>query len=215
MTIRTSDQAKFVQIMASARDLFFRHGYAATTTDLIRRTAGVSKTTIYSYFPAKSDLFLVVVRLECLKLIRRAKCEPVEGRTVREALVRIGLGVLDVALEPSALSLVRLVIAEAPRFPDLGRSLLETGAPLVSGLADCLIEAGWHGHLVIEDTRSAARHLVGMVLQQVHLQCLLGFRALPGAEEKREIVEMAVNDFIRAHSASHPRLTNFSHYCIR
>lgn len=43
-------------ILSTALDLFSRDGYHAVGVDRIRDTAGVSKMTLYKYFPTKEDL---------------------------------------------------------------------------------------------------------------------------------------------------------------
>jgi len=46
------------QILKAAAELFARHGYAGTDTQLLAEKLGVGKGTIYRYFPSKEDLFL-------------------------------------------------------------------------------------------------------------------------------------------------------------
>src|SRR5271169_1985563 len=46
------------QILTAAVELFARHGYAGTDTQLLAEKLGVGKGTIYRYFPSKEDLFL-------------------------------------------------------------------------------------------------------------------------------------------------------------
>lgn len=53
--------AKRAQILATAQDLFSAHGFHATGVDAIMATAGISKRTLYKYFPAKDDLIDEVV----------------------------------------------------------------------------------------------------------------------------------------------------------
>ena len=49
--------AKRAQITKAAREVFLERGYAATSMDAVTALAGVSKQTIYSYFPSKGELF--------------------------------------------------------------------------------------------------------------------------------------------------------------
>lgn len=46
------------EILETAAALFARHGYSATTTEMLAEELGVGKGTIYRYFPTKRDLFL-------------------------------------------------------------------------------------------------------------------------------------------------------------
>jgi len=47
-------------LLEAARELFLNKGYAGTTMELVSRTAGFSKRTVYLYFKNKDDLFLAV-----------------------------------------------------------------------------------------------------------------------------------------------------------
>ena len=59
----------------------------------------------------------------------------------------------------------RLVIAEAARFPDLGRAYYEGSFEFVlQRVADALARAAQQGRLRIEDPMVAANHLAGLVL---------------------------------------------------
>ena len=50
------------ELLAAALDLFVEKGYAATRAEEVAQCAGVSKGTLFLYFPSKEDLFKAVVR---------------------------------------------------------------------------------------------------------------------------------------------------------
>jgi TetR/AcrR family transcriptional repressor of mexJK operon len=52
---------KFDQVIEGAA-VFLREGFEGASVDEIARDAGVSKATLYSYFPDKQHLFLAVLR---------------------------------------------------------------------------------------------------------------------------------------------------------
>ena len=56
---------KFDQVLAGAREVFLRDGFEGAVVDEIARQAGVSKATLYSYFPDKRLLFVEVAKQEC------------------------------------------------------------------------------------------------------------------------------------------------------
>ena len=202
MTTKIEDHnPKVEKILAGAREIFFRHGFGAATTDMVQRAAGVSKSTVYFYFPSKDALFVAVVRAECAKLIENIHRERVPARSPRETLLNIGLRLFETILAPPILALQRIVIAEAPRFPALGKAIRESGViPMQKELADYLTEAAERGVLSIEDPGQAARYFLGMALHDIQMECLLGFRAAPDAEEMRAILDAAVAEFLRAHA---------------
>lgn len=53
--------AKRQQIVEAAYDLFKQNGFYATGVDLIMQKAGVSKRTMYKYFPTKNNLIVAAV----------------------------------------------------------------------------------------------------------------------------------------------------------
>ncbi|MDH5709597.1 MAG: TetR/AcrR family transcriptional regulator [Hylemonella sp.] len=55
-------EARPGELLAAALDLFVEKGYAATRVEEVARRAGVSKGTLFLYFPTKEDLFKAVVR---------------------------------------------------------------------------------------------------------------------------------------------------------
>lgn len=58
---RRRSEARPGEIVEAALDLFVEKGFAATRMDEIAKRAGVTKGTVYLYFPSKEDLFRAVV----------------------------------------------------------------------------------------------------------------------------------------------------------
>ena len=63
---------KFEQVLDGARAVFLADGYEGGSVDAIAKAAGVSKATLYSYFPDKRLLFMEVARSECSMQIDEA-----------------------------------------------------------------------------------------------------------------------------------------------
>jgi AcrR family transcriptional regulator len=55
-------EARPGELLDAALDLFVTKGYAATKVEEVARLAGVSKGTLFLYFPSKQELFQAVVR---------------------------------------------------------------------------------------------------------------------------------------------------------
>src|SRR3954462_1610964 len=58
---RRRSEARPGEIVHAALDVFVEKGFAAARMDEIARRAGVTKGTVYLYFPSKEDLFRAVV----------------------------------------------------------------------------------------------------------------------------------------------------------
>ncbi|MEO1187293.1 MAG: TetR/AcrR family transcriptional regulator, partial [Cyanobacteria bacterium J06636_27] len=57
-TLQSSEKVE--AILQGAMQEFLTHGFAGTTMDKVTAAAGVSKTTVYSYFQDKEKLFIAL-----------------------------------------------------------------------------------------------------------------------------------------------------------
>jgi AcrR family transcriptional regulator len=55
-------EARLGELLVAALDLFVEKGFAATRMEEVAARAGVSKGTVFLYFPSKEELFKAVVR---------------------------------------------------------------------------------------------------------------------------------------------------------
>jgi AcrR family transcriptional regulator len=53
------------ELLDAALDLFVEKGFTATRSEEVAARAGVSKGTLYLYFPSKEDLLTAVIRHTC------------------------------------------------------------------------------------------------------------------------------------------------------
>lgn len=111
----------------AATELLLVNGYGATSVEQIARRAQISKRTFYDRFRDKAELTMAVV-LRLIDGVRPpAEVPLIEGKSLQEILVHLGSLILEAALKPQVLSLHRLVVAEAHRFPDLATAVARTG----------------------------------------------------------------------------------------
>lgn len=109
------------QIIEAAFAEFAQKGYAATRLEEVARRIGISKGTIYVYFPSKEELFKAMVRATLLPLFEGIEAIAAQSTAGGEALLR---AVLDIAYQglagdARAREFMRLMIGEASRVPDL------------------------------------------------------------------------------------------------
>jgi TetR/AcrR family transcriptional regulator, mexJK operon transcriptional repressor len=160
-------------IIDAATKLFLRDGYRSTSMDRVAADAQVSKQTVYKHFDDKEQLFRAIVlgvtansKAIIGELTAALAAEEVHSASdLRKALEDLAGRYLELVLQPNVLSLRRLVIADAERFPDLARSYYEQ-AP---ARAIELIAAGFRtfagrGLLVIPDPELAAAHFAYLTL---------------------------------------------------
>jgi TetR/AcrR family transcriptional repressor of mexJK operon len=183
--------------MAAARDVFQERGFAEATLDDVISRSGGSRQTLYALFGGKQGLFEALIIETCETIFRGLTPQKLAPRAPGEVLEEIGIRYLNIVTSPAALSLNRLVIAESPRIPEIGEKYWKFGPGRSRAfLAEFLERQIERGLLQMPDSRAGADHFLEMLSGTVRLQCLIGLRRPPGADEIREIVGGAVAEFL-------------------
>jgi len=108
-------------IVAAALEAFAAHGFAATRLEAVARRAGISKGTIYLYFPSKAALFAAVVRATTHPLLVELEAlvadQPGDAEETLRRLLRLFYH--EVAGNESRRRVIRLMLCEGNRFPAL------------------------------------------------------------------------------------------------
>lgn len=196
--MRTLTDEKRDQILRGALEVFQASGYDAASVSEIARVAGVSKPTIYNYFPGKAELFsaCLLTRIEAYA----SKILELElAGAPHDVLTRLGHAVLELTVSPGATHVYRWMVAESGRFPDLAESFYDRGPGKgAAKLADYLTQAQAQGTLALGDTPAldAARMFIDMFRGEVMLRNLFGMAPLPDADA---LVTYAVDLFLRAY----------------
>ncbi len=115
------------RILDAATALILEHGYGRTTMEQVADAARAGKTTLYSRYPTKADLFAAVVARsgEAFESLEASLPERVGTR--RDRLVRAGLELADLTLTQSSIALMRATSAEADTFPEVAREGFSIG----------------------------------------------------------------------------------------
>jgi len=136
-------------IVEAATAEFVANGFAATRIEDIAARAGVAKGTVYLNFADKRDLFESVVKTRMLPIVATIAAGFERAHdTVRETVEAL----LDVALpllsEPRTGDILRLVVSESIRFPDLtGFYRREVIGPTAARMGGLLKRAAAAGEL--------------------------------------------------------------------
>ena len=104
-------------IIEAAFETFIEQGYAATRLDDVARRAGVAKGTIYLHFKDKQALFEELVRSAIVPLASRLTEPPPVTGSIRAVLENFAGNFVREVTATRRGAIVRLVIAEGPRFP--------------------------------------------------------------------------------------------------
>lgn len=196
---------KYDQVIAGARDVFMREGFEGASVDVIARDAGVSKATLYSYFPDKQQLFLAVLRMECDLQERASMDIEFEQKSIRDGLHHIASNMLSFLLSEAGLSIFRVCVAEAQRFPELGCAFYETGPKTAMGqLAAYLDSPKAREELEIADTWAAADIFMQLLRGDLMLQRLMGVAGVPDEAAIRAQADEAVVTFLARYGRRYP-----------
>lgn len=115
-------QARPHELLQAALELFVEKGFAATRSEEVAARAGVSKGTLYLYFPSKQELFKAVVRGNLADLIAEGqhKADRFDGPSA-ELLRRLLLGWWQRVGSTAAGGISKIVVAEVGNFPELAQ----------------------------------------------------------------------------------------------
>ncbi|MBO3747087.1 TetR/AcrR family transcriptional regulator [Streptosporangiaceae bacterium NEAU-GS5] len=155
-------------IADAAAQLFYQKGYLGTSMDEIAALAAVSKQTVYKHFADKERLFTeIVLRTvdEADSLFSTKALGLRETDDIDRDMSALARWFTAWLMQPDVLRLRRLIIAEASRFPDLGRTWYERGFEQIFAiLGDTLRHLADRGLLRIDDATLAANHLMALML---------------------------------------------------
>jgi TetR/AcrR family transcriptional regulator, mexJK operon transcriptional repressor len=173
-------RVKRATIRDAARQLFLEHGYAGTSMDAVTTAAGVSKQTVYVYYPSKRVLFADVLEhasvahpeFDALGYLRGAG--PRSRIELQEVLTEFSVRVLHTMLQPDYLALLRVLIPEVRAQPELSELFHETVArQSLQLLGSVFDDAARRGIIAPVDRDAAARLLLGPLLTYLVLDGLL------------------------------------------
>lgn len=189
-------------ILAVAARSFLEQGYSGTTMSAIAAAMGGSKGTLWSYFASKEELFAAVIEQATIAFRARLADildDPCDN--MRLTLQRFCTGIMEKVTSPDAISLHRLVMAEAGRFPEMGQIFYDR-APRQTHmlLAQFLAGAMERGQLRPEEPMQAARILVSLCMSGCHPKLLVGLIETATDEMIAADVERATDIFMRAYA---------------
>lgn len=119
---RRRKEARPHEITAAALELFAERGFAVARLEDVAARAGISKGTLYLYFPNKEELFKAVVRDAVVATIDEA--ERLAGSFTGSSFALLETVVRRLAARivgTRAGVIPKLIVAEAGNFPELAR----------------------------------------------------------------------------------------------
>lgn len=167
----------------------------------IAAKVGGSKTTLWSYFPSKEELFAAVVDDIVTQFSNALTVELPEGAPIAGTLRSFATAMMETILSPPILALHRVVTGEAQRFPELGAMFYDRGPKRgKERLAAFVASAMADGRLRKDDPMVAARQFAALCQAGCFHEILLSINGFGSERRVARDIEAAIDTFMRAWS---------------
>ena len=183
------------RIIEAAREAFTTEGYRSSI-ERIAQLAGVAKQTVYNHFPTKEALFDEMTRDNMNMFAVPLSDSP---DNPRQTLIEFGRMYYECVLSGQCSAWIRVIAAEAPRFPEMAARTYKLGpAAMLDQLTDYMRRAMALKTLREDDPRLAAEMLYGMLSGAERTRMLFGVEREPYDPVAR--VTAIVDCFMRAYA---------------
>ncbi|WP_142846665.1 TetR/AcrR family transcriptional regulator [Telmatospirillum sp. J64-1] len=188
-------RARCRALLDAAAKLFAEKGFEKTTLKEILDQAGGSRTTLYEQFGDKEGLFRAMMEEHCCHLQSQlTEVLPNETEDPEEGLIRFGQHFVQTLTRPSSAAIVRRLVSEGGRIPDIAENFLNIGPRKTEKrLSSYLKHMTEAGKLAIEDPDKAAKGLAGMMVCNLLVQRLI----IPDQPVDRECVNAHIRYVVR------------------
>lgn len=183
---------------------FVERGFEGASLSEIARRANASKTTFYSRFPTKEELFVAVLdrRMDQVfgEMVPSLPPQPPIADTLKEYGYRLA-GHLS---SKEHVALFRLVCTELPRFPKLAQRYYDLGAKRsISVLIAYFSEQIGRGRIANEDPTLLAQDFLNFLMGSLRW-VIHGFERRPTRHELQDHADGATRVFLRAYPLERP-----------
>ena len=187
-----------VRLLDAATQLFLAHGFEATSCDQVAALAGAGKGSLYARYANKEELFAAVVRRVVDHSLQPSGDAPADI-PLADRLRVVGLDILNHALKPDALAMMRLVIATATRFPELAQLADRIGwEGGVDRVAKVISARAVNDPAALARAKPAAAWFISLTFAPQQMRALLGESRLSLHKSAAARVDEAVNMLSRS-----------------
>jgi TetR/AcrR family transcriptional repressor of mexJK operon len=192
----TRTQQTRERLRAAALRLFLQQGYLATSIDAILAEAGISsKETLYRHYANKEALFVDVLShltLEQPGFSQKLTALPMpqDLPQLGQVLTQLSREIFSLMSQPEYLPLVRMIIAEAPRFPQLGPLFFSTVPQRGLAIMTALLQEAREQQIIADIDFDAVTHtlLGGLLTYAITNLVLAGEDAHPPTLDRADAV---------------------------
>jgi TetR/AcrR family transcriptional repressor of mexJK operon len=195
---RPRDPDRMKRVLEAAVEQFIKQGFARASVDAIAKASGISKVTIYSYFPTKEALFEAAVG-SCTEVVFGSlPPETLDPSNPEAALTLIGESFLRMKRSDDVVGAFRMMFAAAGEHIDACEAFFREGPDkLIGQVADYLRAANAAVSLSIPNPEEAADQFLSLFLGGAQIRVMLGL-GKPTISEDMRLVRNNVALFLRA-----------------
>lgn len=198
--MRVKSEARRQAILDVAAEVFREHGFEHASMSEMTTRLGGSKSTLYSYFASKEELFLEVMHQFAMEHMQGVFDVMDPAEDIRSTLQRFGEHLLEFISSERMSAVLRMLYSEASR-ADVGRQFYERGhMEGVRRMAAYVEQCSALGKLLPCDGQVAARHFCALLKAEMMDQLLMGAATKQELPPIPEATARAVSVFLRAYS---------------
>lgn len=187
-------------VMVVATDMFVKGGYAATTLIDIAKKSGVATRTLYQHFGDKEAIFREVIYARDIAIVEPPAIQATD--TLASALRKAADYSFDVALRTRSIELMRLMIAESARFPELMSKVANaTFQHFKDNVAEVFRQLAENGTIPAGDHERSADFFVDLLLGNRTVMIYFGWLSSPPTERD---IELKIDLFINGRFSGAP-----------
>ena len=186
-------------LLAVALQEFQEQGYGAASVTRIVKTAGMSKTTLYSRYPSKEQLFLAILKRQIERYSPWASLGIDDGPyNLEQGLKAYANRTLKISLQNDELAVNHLIYSEIHRFPELGLAAAERTEMGIQRIAGFIRQCAEVEHISCKDPEAVAEIFIHMI-RGWYINVMLSRRSMTDSQRKKW-VDRAVGTLLLARS---------------
>ena len=188
---------KFDQVLEGARAVFLRDGFERASVDDIAREAGVSKATLYAYFPDKRLLFMEIAAGECRRQTSEAEAMIDLNAPVAQVLRLAAEKITSFMMSDLGQRMFRIAVAEAENFPAFAQEFYQSGPLLIRARLAHYLHCGiQRGELAIDDVDLAADQFTQLCKADLQDRMIFGATPCCTPQDTTRVINGAVEMFM-------------------